>query len=84
LGGQAQKRTMYESPTQVWLWYQHLGEFDMANWIKAAIKHPGRMKNLAKKHGISTQQELQRDKSKGGSLGHAARMGITLSHMHKK
>lgn len=55
-----------------------------ANWIQHSIKHPGRMKNLAKKHGISTQEELQRDKGKPGSLGRAAREGITLSRMSKK
>jgi len=55
-----------------------------AKWIQAAIKHPGRMKKLAAKHGISTQQELQRDKGKPGGLGRAARMGITLTHMHHK
>ena len=39
------------------------------------------MKNLAKKHGVSTHQELERDKSKPGSLGRAAREGLTLSRM---
>jgi hypothetical protein len=55
-----------------------------SKWIQAAVKRPGRMKNLAKKHGISTQQELQKDKNKGGGLGRAARLGITLTHMNKK
>jgi hypothetical protein len=55
-----------------------------SNWIKAAVKHPGRMKKLAAKHGVSTQQELQRDKGKSGSIGKAARLGITLTHMNKK
>ena len=54
----------------------------MANWIQGAIKHPGRMKALAKKHGISTHEELEHDKSKGGSLGKAANLGLTLSRMH--
>lgn len=53
----------------------------MANWIAGAIKRPGRMTALAKRHGISTHAELERDKSKGGSLGHAANLGLTLSRM---
>ena len=56
----------------------------MAHWIQKAIKHPGRMKNLAAKHGVSTHEEMEKDKSKGGSLGRAARLGLTLSKMHKK
>lgn len=39
------------------------------------------MTALAKRHGISTHAELERDKSKGGSLGHAANLGLTLSRM---
>jgi hypothetical protein len=72
-------------PQQVWLWYLNLEEAAMgAKWIQAAIKHPGRMRKLAAKHGISTQQELQKDKDKSGGIGRAARLGITLTHMHKK
>lgn len=56
----------------------------MANWIKAAIKHPGRMKNAASKAGTSTHSYMESHKDSGGSLGKAARLGLTLSKMHKK
>lgn len=53
------------------------------NWIQAAIKHPGRMKKAAKKAGESTHTYMEEKKSSGGSLGKAARLGLTLSKMHK-
>ncbi len=48
-------------------------------FIKGAIKHPGRMKNLAKEHGVSTHQEMENDKNKPGGLGAAARLGLRLT-----
>jgi hypothetical protein len=54
------------------------------NFIAGAIKHPGRMKRLAKKHGRSTHAEMEADKSKGGSLGRAANLGLTLLRMSKR
>ncbi len=56
----------------------------MSNWIKAAIKHPGRMKKGAARAGESTHEYMESKKSAGGSLGRAARLGLTLSKMHKK
>lgn len=56
----------------------------MAKWIQAAIKHPGRMKNAAAKAGMSTHAYMEKKKGAGGSLGRAARLGLTLSKMHKK
>lgn len=48
-------------------------------FIKGAIKHPGRMKNLAKEHGVSTHEEMENDKDKPGGLGAAARLGLRLT-----
>jgi hypothetical protein len=53
-------------------------------WISRAIKHPGRMKNAAAKAGMSTHAYMEKEKGAGGSLGKAARLGLTLSKMHKK
>jgi hypothetical protein len=49
-------------------------------FIKGAIKHPGRMKNLAAKHGVSVHQEMEADKgSKNPSLRAAANLGLRLT-----
>jgi hypothetical protein len=63
---------------------QEEGEKIMAHWIQRAIKHPGRMKKAAAKAGESTHQYMEEKKNAGGSLGRAARLGLTLSKMHKK
>lgn len=55
----------------------------MSNWIKAAIKRPGRMKNAAKKAGESTHSYMESKKDSGGSMGRAARLGLTLSKLKK-
>lgn len=51
-------------------------------WISKAIKHPGRMKEAAKKAGESTHEYMEKHKSSGGSLGAAARLGLRLEKMH--
>ena len=55
----------------------------MAKWIQRAIKHPGRMKNAAKRAGMSTHAYMEEHKHSSGSLGRAARLGLSLSKMHK-
>ncbi len=54
------------------------------NWIAGAIKRPGRMKRAAARAGESTQAYMQAHKNAPGSLGRAARLGLTLSRMRKK
>lgn len=53
-------------------------------WIQGAIKHPGSFRSLAKKHGKSTKEEAEDDKSKGGKVGKRARLALTLMGMHHK
>lgn len=53
-------------------------------WIKGAIKHPGRMKRAAEHAGMSTHAYMEKHKHDSGSTGSAARLGLTLSKMHKK
>lgn len=49
-------------------------------FIQSAISHPGRMKNLAKRHGVSVHQEMEHDKhSKSPSLRSAANLGLRLT-----
>ncbi len=49
-------------------------------FIQKGIKRPGRMKNLAKRHGVSTHQEMERDKhSSNPSLRSAANLGLRLT-----
>jgi hypothetical protein len=49
-------------------------------FIGAAIKHPGRMKKLAKEHGRSTHDEMEHDKhSSDPSLRSAANLGLRLT-----
>jgi hypothetical protein len=53
-------------------------------WIKAAIKHPGRMQRRAEEHGVSTHEQMVRDKSSDDpSLSAAANLGLRLSKMSK-
>lgn len=52
----------------------------MGNFIKSAIKHPGRMKRLAKAHGRSVHAEMEHDKdSSSASLRSAANLGLRLT-----
>lgn len=50
-------------------------------WIQKSIKHPGRMKNAAKKAGMSTHAYMEKEKNAPGSKGKAAREGLTLEKM---
>jgi hypothetical protein len=54
------------------------------NWIAGAIKHPGVERKAAKKAGMSTQGYMQAHKHDSGKAGARARLGITLTSMHKK
>jgi hypothetical protein len=57
----------------------------MANFIKAAIKHPGREKRRAAKNGISVHQQLERDShSKDPSLRGAGNLGLRLEQMRHR
>ena len=50
------------------------------HFIKESIHHPGRMKALAKRHGVSTHEEMERDKhSSDPSLRSAANLGLRLT-----
>lgn len=52
----------------------------MGGFLKGAIKHPGRMKKLAKAHGRSVRAEMEHDKhSKSASLRSAANLGLRLT-----
>lgn len=44
------------------------------NFIKGAIKHPGRLKNLAKREGKTVNEVASEHKHDSGGLGNAARM----------
>ena len=49
-------------------------------FIHGVIHHPGRMKNLAKEHGVSVHQEMESDKhSSSPSLRSAANLGLRLT-----
>lgn len=54
------------------------------NWIKGAIRHPGRMKKAAAAAGVGTHAYMEKHKGDSGSLGRAARLGLTLSKMNHK
>jgi hypothetical protein len=55
-------------------------EHKRGGFIKGAIKHPDRMTNLAKKHGVSVHAEMEHDKhSKNPSLRGAANLGLRLT-----
>jgi hypothetical protein len=54
----------------------------MANWIAGAIKHPGVEKARAKRHGISTHEQLVRDShSNNPTLRRRGKLGLRLSAM---
>lgn len=56
----------------------------MAKFIAKAIKHPGRMKRLAAKEGVSVHEaEVRASHSKDKSLASAGRLGIRLAAMRK-
>lgn len=52
------------------------GALAKGGFLKSAVKRPGRLKNLAKKHGVSLGQEIAHDKhSSDPSLRSAANLG---------
>lgn len=52
------------------------------NWIQKAVKHPGREKERAKEHGVSTHEQMERDAhSSNPSLERAGNLGLRLSAM---
>ena len=55
----------------------------MAKWIQRAIKHPGAEKRAAAKAGMSTHSYMEKHKGDSGTAGKRARLGLTLSKMHK-
>lgn len=58
----------------------------MADFIKSAIKRPGRMKRLAAENGRSVHAEMEHDKhSSDPSLRSAANLGLRLTggDLHK-
>ena len=49
----------------------------MANWIKGAVKHPGVEKAKAKRNGVSTHQQLEKDaKSKNPTVRGRGALGL--------
>ena len=56
----------------------------MANWIKAAIKHPGAFTASAKKAGKPVHEYAEEKKHSSGTVGRRARLALTLGKMHKK
>ena len=60
--------------------YYPPGEAKGGKWIGKGISRPGRMKKLAKEHGVSVHQEMERDKhSSSPSLRSAANLGLRLT-----
>lgn len=60
---------------------------DKSKFIQKSIKHPGRMIELAKKHGVSLGQEIAKDiHSKNKSLRSAAILAkrFRSGDLHKK
>lgn len=54
-------------------------------FIAKAIKHPGVEKARAKRNGISTHEQLERDShSSNPTLRRRGTLGLTLSRMAKK
>jgi hypothetical protein len=53
------------------------------HWISAAIKHHGALRNKAKHAGMSTEAFARKHQHAAGVLGHQARLGLTLMHLHK-
>lgn len=54
----------------------------MANWIKGAIKHPGRMTEKAEREGVSNAEFEQEHKGDSGATGEEARLALTLKGFH--
>lgn len=60
----------------------------MADFIKRAIKHPGRERKRAAEHGISVHAQMERDShSSDPSLRGAGQLGLRLTdgdlHKHR-
>jgi hypothetical protein len=54
-------------------------------WIKGAIKHPGAERARAKRNGISTHEQLERDAHSGNpTLERRGNLGLRLEAMHHK
>lgn len=52
----------------------------MANFIKGAIKHPGREKRRAARNGVSVHTQMERDAhSSNPSLRGAGKLGLRLT-----
>lgn len=57
-----------------------MGNVAMANFIKKAIKHPGREKRRAAASGRSVHQQMEVDShSKNKSVAAAGRLGLRLT-----
>lgn len=54
------------------------------HWIAGAVKHAGAEKASAKRAGMSTNAYMEKHKGDSGTAGKRARLGLTLSKMHKK
>lgn len=52
----------------------------MGNWIKGAVKHPGREQAAAARAGESTHAYMEGHKDASGSAGAAARLGLRFEH----
>jgi hypothetical protein len=53
-------------------------------WIQKAIKKPGAETAAAHKAGMSTHEYMEKHKHDSGKAGKRARLGLTLSKMHKE
>ncbi len=53
------------------------------NWIAGAIKHPGVERAAAQRTGMSTHAYMEKHKHDAGKSGSRARLGLTLSKMHR-
>jgi hypothetical protein len=56
----------------------------MSKWIQGAIKHPGSFTAAAKRAGKSVGEYAQEEKHAGGTLGHRARLAITLRKLAER
>lgn len=52
------------------------------DFIRKAIKHPGRETKAAKRAGMSTHAYMEKHQHDKGSAGAAARLGLRLEGMH--
>jgi len=59
-------------------------------WIQEAIKHPGRLRRLAKREGALTKQGtikvswLKEQAKRKDSIGRAARLALTLRKLSRR